>query len=180
MYNETATTIEFVYPVESIFDELSVLSTYAAKNMPITSKVEDAVDAYGISSDEKDFFKIQLSKALTSLFSYYVNQSSTIPDSMFVSKEFNSIECCGFSIKREVCNGQSLYNPNRLSILDDSNKNYLQNYILFEWAKTNSLADSVTIYKMAIEQNIAEIRKNNFELKKRLLGKSYDIFPSAL
>lgn len=177
MYQETTTSIDFAYPIEAVFAEVSLQSIYTAKNMSVTAKGEDAVDAYGITSDEKDFFRAQLDKAITSLFSYYVKQTDSVEDSMFPSKTMNEIECCGFSIKRETQAGKSLYNPNRLKVLDICNSDFLKNYILLEWAKTNMLADGVAIHKSSLDHNIAEIRKNNFEFKKRLYGKTYEVFP---
>lgn len=176
MVNETIDRIEFAFPLDGLFANVSLQSIYSAKNMSVTPSGVDATDAYGIMSDERDFVNANTPKAIADLFALFVKQTHTIEDSLFLKKDLNSIECCGFSIVREVQDGKSLYNPNRLIVLDYNCTDYLKNYILLEWAKTNKLTDNIPIYVNALAENERHIRNNNFEIKKGLYGKTYNPF----
>lgn len=176
MVNETTDKIEFAFPLDSIFENVSLQSIYSAKNMQPTASGEDATDAYGLMTDERDFVNSHIAKAITDLFALFVKQTKTISNSLFVKKTMNNIECCGFSLVRETEDGKSLYNPNRLSVIDYNCESFIHNYILLEWAKANRLESNIGVYTAGMNQNIRNIRNNNFELKKSQYNKTYSPF----
>lgn len=183
MFNETPTAIEFAYPLDALFSQVSLQSIYSAKNMAATPLGLDATDAYGIMTDERDFVNAHIPRAISDLFALFVKQTNTIIDSLFVKKPLgtspNTVDCCGFSIVREMDGHRPLYNPNRLSVIDYNCSDYLKNYILLEWAKTNKIIDNITIYSNALKENETHIRNNNFELKKGQYAKTYNIFSQS-
>lgn len=177
MVNETENRIEFAFPLEALFQKISLQSLYSAKNMGVTANGQDAADAYGVMTDEQDFVNAHVPKAIADLFALFIKQTNTVLDSLFSNKKLNSVDCCGFSLVREIQNGVPLYNPNRLVLIDYNCEAFLKNYILLEWAKANKLGDNITIHQNDMNENIRHIRNNNFELKKGQYAKTYEPFP---
>lgn len=175
MYKENDTTIEFAFPIGAIEQSVYLQSTYGAKNMQATTPGVDIVDAFGLSADEKEFTETQLADALNSLFLLFVGQSEGIENAVTQSKEFEGKECCGFVIKREMNGTEPTYNTNRLKIIDATVADYLKNSILLQWAKTNKIADDVTIYQNAINDNVRIIARQNAEIKKGRYSTTYSI-----
>lgn len=183
MYQEVTKEINFMWPVGQIFDEINLTSMYAARNKaPIDPKNlgADGTDDYAISEEEKEFVMSNLSDAIHELFGVFIRQSRSIQDSVFCDKEIifatKTYIGCGFSITRHVDSaGNSIYNPNRLVLLDIDCLQYLSCYLLRNWWETVKCGDDLAIYQNKLDESQKRIKKHLFELSKPFYKKDYSI-----
>lgn len=179
MIIDKPTEICFAYPIEDVFNGVSLFSAYRAKNM----QVDNAVDKFAISEEERGLIIPLIKTAIQELFSIFVKQTKLIENSVFLSEnkgtEAEPVLCCGFSIEKILdysgVTPKPVYNGNRLASIDALNKKYLLDYTQLEWAKINTLADAITIYANALKDDERRIEQHNFELRKASYSKTYQL-----
>lgn len=179
-YKETDGKTTFSWYTEELFDKANIESLYNHRNT-LDKEGVSQVDKLALSRDEYDFFLMHLKGCLVNLFDDFVKMTKTVTDSLYVDADKPDLadttkhgNQCGFSIVRYTdTSGKSVYNANRLPIIESLAEKSILNYILLEWAKTNKLADEITVRTENVKDARRELVKNLFELKKPLYGKSY-------
>ena len=162
----------FSWYTEELFDKVNIESLYNHRNTTDKDGVQQ-VDKFALSRDEYDYFLLHLKNVMVSLFEDFSKMTKPIdkPDIEDNAKHGNQ---CGFSIVRHVdANNNSVYNTNRLPMVEQFAESIIFNHILLEWAKTNKLADEITIRNANLTEARRQLVNNLFELKKPLYGKSY-------
>lgn len=175
MIAESNNQIGFYYPYSELFSKIELKSTYGAKSMPPTVLGEDAVDAYGLTQSEEPYMRVAIEGALHKLFELFVREARSVEDSLFVSHTIEDTECCGFSVEGQMINEKLTYNTNRAKSVDSACEEYLVNSVLLGWSKTNRLPDDMAIYAIEVEQSMARVKRENFELKKRSYAESFKV-----
>ena len=181
-YKESDGKTTFSWYTEEMFDKISIESMYNHRNT-LDKEGVPQVDQLAISRDEYDFFLMHLKGCLINLFEDFAKMTRTIADSLYVDIDKTDLaddtkhgNQCGFSIVRYTdASGKSAYNTNRLPIVESMAEKIIFNYILLEWAKTNKLADEVTVRTANLKDARRELVYSLFELKKPLFGKSYAV-----
>lgn len=179
-YKEDTGKTTFSWYTEELFDRINIESLYNSRNMYNKDGVSE-VDRFALTRDEYDFFKMHVKNIMVALFEDFSKMTKSVDSSLYMDVDKPDLADatkhgmqCGFSIVRYVdSNNKSVYNTNRLPMVEQLANTIIVNYVLLEWAKTNKLADEVTVRTSNITEARRSLVNNLFELKKPLYGKSY-------
>ena len=179
-YKEMDGKTTFSWYTDELFDKVNIESLYNHRNTTDKEGVPQ-VDKLALSRDEYDYFLLHLKNVMVSLFEDFSKMTKTIDSSLYIDTDKPDLadgtkhgNQCGFSIVRHVdASNNSVYNTNRLPMVEQFAESIIFNHILLEWAKTNKLADEITIRNTNLTEARRQLVSNLFELKKPLYGKSY-------
>ena len=180
MYKEQDGKITISWYTEELFDKANIESLYNHRNT-LDKEGVSQVDRLALSRDEYDFFVMHLKDCMTTLFEDFAKMTKTIADSLYIDVDKLDLadsqkhgKQCGFSIVRYTDGtGKSVYNTNRLPIIESLAEKIIFNYTLLEWAKTNKQADEITVRTENLKNARRQLVESLFEIKKPLVGKSY-------
>lgn len=142
--------ITFYYNIESLFNDVSLLSAYMAKN--ISPEVGTALDEFSVTDDEKDVFGICLKQTLPNISEVMMKLSSCITNAFDGNAVVSADETTG--LKRKAGTYVELtirdnyaYNANVLPLVDAT---------IEECLKYGALAEFYSINTNAVLQNISQ------------------------
>lgn len=184
-YKDKDDRITFSWYTEELFDSISIESLYNHRNTVDKDNVSQ-VDRLAITRDEYDFFLLHLNDCMVSLFEDFAKMTRVVDRSLYVNATKSDLADpskqglqCGFSVVRYAgADSKSVYNANRLPIVEATARRIIFNYVLLEWAKTNKHSDEIAVRTENLKAARRALVDNLFELKKPLFGKSYAAAPN--
>jgi len=109
--------IQFYYNRDTVFDEVSLMSNYMAKNLA-TKDGNSLTDEYAISEDERDLVNISIRAALPDIYEAMTKITTLVADAFDDDVTVSGNSCVSFTILDNAA-----YNDNVLSIVDASLNN---------------------------------------------------------
>lgn len=148
--------VKFSHAVSSLFDSVSLRSTYMTKNMA-TQAGENIGEEYAMSEDERDAFTLSLDMVASDIFEIFLKQTSGVNDAYVASAEEVSITIFD----------NNAYNQNVLTLVDQAMRECIVNGCLKEWFAVCSHAD---LFKLSNERYFMSkelLKRRLFQLKKK-------------
>ena len=155
--------ITFKYPNSSLFDDVSLLSSYMVKNIKMDEA--SALDEFSISEDEKEIFNECLKQALPNLYDVALQM---MPNCEGAFSEGLSDGNISISIKD---NGS--YNVNVLSLVDATLYDCLKYGILSAFYSICVNDALFTIANSKMVANINQLKQRMFQLKKKTVSPQF-------
>ena len=109
--------IQFYYNRDTIFEEVSLMSNYMAKNLA-TKDGNSLTDEYAISDDEHDLVEICIRAALPDIYEAMTKITHSVADAFEDEVTVSGNPCVAFTILDNAA-----YNDNVLSVVDASLNN---------------------------------------------------------
>lgn len=172
--------ILFYYNRDTLFDDVSLMSNFMAKNMT-TQAGDSLTDDYAISDDERDLFGVCVTACLPDIYEAMAKITNSIvpafDDEVTETGQTTGKDITGATVN--VTAGKYIefylldnkaYNANVLTMVDSSLYNALKQGVLREFYSTVIQAD---FFKVCTERFIAELYKlkqRMFQLKKKTLA----------
>ena len=154
---DTSTTgkIKFYYKRDVLFNEISLMSNYMAKNL--SSKDGNSLtDEYAISDDEKDLVDVCIRAALPDIYEAMTKITNAVTNAFEDDTVISGEHCVVFTLQ-----DNDAYNSNVLTLVDASLNNCIKQGTLKEIYSTIVNPD---FFKISAERFVAEL----FKLKQRL------------
>ena len=154
---DTSTTgkIKFYYKRDVLFNEISLMSNYMAKNL--SSKDGNSLtDEYAISDDEKDLVDVCIRATLPDIYEAMTKITSAVTNAFDDDAIISGDHCVVFTLQ-----DNDAYNANVLTLVDASLNNCIKQGTLKEIYSTIVNPD---FFKISAERFVAEL----FKLKQRL------------
>ena len=154
---DTSTTgkIKFYYKRDVLFNEISLMSNYMAKNL--SSKDGNSLtDEYAISDDERDLVDVCIRAALPDIYEAMTKITSAVTNAFDDDAIISGDHCVVFTLQ-----DNDAYNSNVLTLVDASLNNCIKQGTLKEIYSTIVNPD---FFKISAERFVAEL----FKLKQRL------------
>lgn len=151
----TAGTIKFYYNRDVLFNEISLMSNYMAKNLS-TKDGNSLTDEYAISDDERDLVDVCLRTALPDIYEAMTKITNSVSNAFEDDTVISGSHCVVFTLQDNAA-----YNDNVLSLVDASLYNCIKHGTLKEVYSTIVNPD---FFKISAERFVAEL----FKLKQRL------------
>lgn len=154
---DTSTTgkIKFYYKRDVLFNEISLMSNYMAKNL--SSKDGNSLtDEYAISDDEKDLVDVCIRATLPDIYEAMTKITSAVTNAFDDDAIISGDHCVVFTLQ-----DNNAYNANVLTLVDASLNNCIKQGTLKEIYSTIVNPD---FFKISAERFVAEL----FKLKQRL------------
>ena len=154
---DTSTTgkIKFYYKRDVLFNEISLMSNYMAKNLS-TKDGNSLTDDYAISDDEKDLVDVCIRAVLPDIYESMTKITTSVTNAFDDDTVISSDHCVVFTIQ-----DNDAYNDNVLTLVDASLNNCIKYGTLKEIYST---IVNPEFFKVAAERFVAEL----FKLKQRL------------
>ena len=181
--NEPA-KIVFFYNRNTLFNDVSLLSNYMAKNLA-TKDGGSLAEDYTVSDDEKELFAMSLRTVLPDIYEAMTKiTSGVVPafdDSVAESSGVkgvdiggNNVTIAGGDYVEFYIRDNNAYNPNVITLVDASIYNSLKQGALKEIYTTVLQPD---FFKVCSERFVAELfklKQRLFQLKKKSVVGDYD------
>jgi hypothetical protein len=154
---DTSTTgkIKFYYKRDVLFNEISLMSNYMAKNL--SSKDGNSLtDEYAISDDERDLVDVCIRAALPDIYEAMTKITNAVTNAFDDDAVVSGEHCVVFTLQ-----DNDAYNSNVLTLVDASLNNCIKQGTLKEIYSTIVNPD---FFKISAERFVAEL----FKLKQRL------------
>lgn len=156
MINTSVTgQIKFYYKKDVLFNDVSLMSNYMAKNLS-TKDGNSLTDDFAISDDERDLVDVSLRSALPDIYESMTKITNSVSGAFEDDDVISTDHCVSFTIQ-----DNDAYNDNVLTLVDASLYNCLKYGTLKEVYATIVNPD---FYKISAERFVAEL----FKLKQRL------------
>lgn len=154
---DTSTTgkIKFYYKRDVLFNEISLMSNYMAKNLS-TKDGNSLTDEYAISDDEKDLVDVCIRAALPDIYEAMTKITNAVTNAFDDDTVISGDHCVVFTLQ-----DNDAYNPNVLTLVDASLNNCIKQGTLKEIYSTIVNPD---FFKISADRFVAEL----FKLKQRL------------
>ncbi|MBQ2486541.1 MAG: hypothetical protein II518_05735 [Candidatus Methanomethylophilus sp.] len=154
---DTTTTgkIKFYYKRDVLFNEISLMSNYMAKNLS-TKDGNSLTDEYAISDDEKDLVDVCIRAALPDIYEAMTKITSTVTNAFDDDAIISGDHCVVFTLQ-----DNDAYNSNVLTLVDASLNNCIKQGTLKEIYST---IVNPEFFKISADRFVAEL----FKLKQRL------------
>lgn len=183
--SESPAKIVFIYNRDTLFNDVSLMSNYMAKNLS-TKEGNSLTDEYAISDDEKDLVDVSIRAALPDIYEAMTKITSAVvpafeddksidsggsgtPPQVVVGKDISNADVkvpYGHYVAFYILDNKS-YNLNVLTMVDASLYNCLKHGVLKEFYSTVVQAD---FFKICADRFISELFKMKqrlFQLKKK-------------
>lgn len=132
--------IVFYYKTEDLFNDISLLTMYRAKNILAADSKESQIDEVGVSQDELDAFKVFAKTSIFDAFAQVVKMTKGVPSSPWVDSEVSLDESSTSSstITTDKSYGfmifdNEAYNVNMVQLVDHGILQFMRAEILFNW-----------------------------------------------
>ena len=151
----TSGTIKFYYKRDVLFNEISLMSNYMAKNLS-TKDGNSLTDEYAISDDERDLVDVCIRTTLPDIYEAMTKITNSVTNAFDDDTVISGDHCVVFTLQDNAA-----YNDNVLSLVDASLYNCIKHGTLKEVYSTIVNPD---FFKISAERFVAEL----FKLKQRL------------
>ncbi len=157
--------ISFYYKVSDMFDMAQMWTMYKAINK-IDQEGKDLLDSLAITDDEEDFFNSLLNDGASEVFEHFLKYMKTITNAIGLFVSYTpSGGVAADSIYVKIIDHEA-YNPNNINAVDRSLEKCIRFYVLKEWFSHKDLDNDAAKAAAKYNQNIRELFKKSFELKK--------------
>ena len=168
--------ILFYYDHEGLFNDVSLLSNFMAKNIQ-TKDGQHLTDDYSISTDEKDLVDVCVRNCLPDIYDSMIKISfGHIPafeDKVVETGETsgtdihgNTVSLTGTFVELAIRNNMA-YNDNVLTLVDGCLYNAIQYGVLKEFYSTVINADLLKVNTERFMQELIKLEQRLFQLKKK-------------
>ena len=167
--NKDAGTITFYYDSDKLFNDVSLMSAYLAKNW---AESETSVDEYSITEDERELYTICVKQAFPNVYEEMIKLSSGIDnafndDVVIETKEESGLRRdAGKYLEINIVNNNA-YNSNVLNLVDATILDCLKYCILSEFY---TLCLNAGLQKIAYGKfinSLSQLKNRLFQLKKK-------------
>lgn len=147
--------IQFYYNRDTLFNEVSLMSNYMAKNLS-TKEGNSLTDEYAISDDEKDLVDVCIRAALPDIYEAMTKITHSVEGAFSDNETVDGDDCVALTIL-----DNDAYNGNVIDLVDASLYNCIKHGTLKEVYSTIVNPD---FFKVCADRFVAEL----FKLKQRL------------
>lgn len=153
--------IKFYYKRDTIFDEVSLMSNYMAKNLA-TKDGNSLTDEYAISDDERDLVDVCIRAALPDIYEAMTKITHSIVDAFDDEATVGSDLCVTFTIQ-----DNDAYNNNVLTMVDASLNNCIKQGTLREIYSTITQPEFYNVCSTRFIGELYKLKQRLFQLKKK-------------
>lgn len=153
--------IQFYYNRNTVFDEVSLMSNYMAKNLA-TKDGNSLTDEYAISDDEHDLVNICIRAALPDIYEALTKITTLVADAFDDDVTVSGNSCVSFTILDNAA-----YNDNVLSIVDASLNNCVKFGTLKEIYSTLPQPEFFNSCSNRFVGELFKLKQRLFQLKKK-------------
>ena len=153
--------IQFYYNRDTVFDEVSLMSNYMAKNLA-TKDGNSLTDEYAISEDERDLVNISTRAALPDIYEAMTKITTLVADAFDDDVTVSGNSCVSFTILDNAA-----YNDNVLSIVDASLNNCVKFGTLKEIYSTLPQPEFFNSCSNRFVGELFKLKQRLFQLKKK-------------
>lgn len=153
--------IQFYYKRDTVFDEVSLMSNYMAKNLA-TKDGNSLTDEYAISEDERDLVNISIRAALPDIYEAMTKITTLVADAFDDDVTVSGNSCVSFTILDNAA-----YNDNVLSIVDASLNNCVKFGTLKEIYSTLPQPEFFNSCSSRFVGELFKLKQRLFQLKKK-------------
>ena len=171
MFGKKSTgTITFYYDSNVMFDDVSRLSSFMAKNL--SESEGTAIDKFAITDDEKEVYAVCVKQSLTNVYDVLMKLSSGVENAFSDEVEVKTDETDGLErkagkyIELNIQNNRA-HNVNVLQMVDTTVLMCLQYGILAQFYSVNLNADLYRIAKDKLNESLSKLRMRLFQLKRK-------------
>ena len=171
--NKKNGVITFSFDSKELFNDVSLLSAYMAKNMV----AENALDDFIITEDEESVYDVCLRKALPNIYEIMMKLSSGV-DNAFGVVELNEEEWVGLRrpvgkyVEFSIVDNEA-YNSNVLGLVENTLRDCIEYGVLKEFYSISLNLDMQTLAKAKYAENILLLNQRLFQLKKKNVPMMY-------
>ena len=175
--NPEPAKIVFLYKRDVLFNDVSLMSNYMAKNLS-TKEGNSLTDEYAISDDEKDLVDVSIRATLPDIYEAMTKITTAVVPAFFDKKTENA------GTKGTDIGGQSVtltagdyvefyimdnnaYNRNVLTMVDASLYNALKHGVMKEFYSTVLQADFFKVCSERFLSELFKLKQRLFQLKKK-------------
>lgn len=174
--NKEMGVVTFSYDINELFDDVSMLSAYMAKN--IATENGSLMDEFAITDDERDIFKVCLKQAIPNIYESMLKMASGIVNAFDAEVMVEADEGTGLKRKEGTyvefnINDGGSYNTNVLSLVDTTLRECLKHGTLAEYYSTCFHADLYATSRDKYLTNIRQLNHRLFQLKKKPVTSAY-------
>ena len=153
--------IQFYYNRDTIFEEVSLMSNYMAKNLA-TKDGNSLTDEYAISDDERDLVNISIRAALPDIYEAMTKITTLVADAFDDDVTVSGNSCVSFTVLDNAA-----YNDNVLSIVDASLNNCVKFGTLKEIYSTLPQPEFFNSCSNRFVAELFKLKQRLFQLKKK-------------
>ena len=153
--------IQFYYNRNTVFNEVSLMSNYMAKNLA-TKDGNSLTDEYAISDDEHDLVDICIRAALPDIYEAMTKITNLVADAFDDDVTVSGNSCVSFTILDNAA-----YNDNVLSIVDASLNNCVKFGTLKEIYSTLPQPEFFNSCSNRFVGELFKLKQRLFQLKKK-------------
>lgn len=161
---DTSTTgkIKFYYKRDVLFNEISLMSNYMAKNLA-TKDGNSLTDEYAISDDEKDLVDVCIRATLPDIYEAMCKITNAV-DNAFADDETvgTTPNCVVFTLQ-----DNNAYNANVLTMVDASLNNCIKHGTLREIYSTITQPEFYNVCSTRFIGELYKLKQRLFQLKKK-------------
>ena len=168
----TPSTIKFLYNRDTIFNEVSLMSNYMAKNLA-TKDGNSLTDEYAISDDEKDLVNVSIRATLPDIYEAMTkitsDVSSAFDDDVQESAgtdEKGTAYAAGHYVEF-IIKDNNAYNDNVLTMVDASLNNCVKHGALREIYSTITQPEFYNVCSTRFIGELYKLKQRLFQLKKK-------------
>lgn len=153
--------IQFYYNRNTVFNEVSLMSNYMAKNLA-TKDGNSLTDEYAISDDEHDLVDICIRAALPDIYEAMTKITNLVADAFKDDVTVSGNPCVSFTIL-----DNDAYNDNVLSVVDASLENCVKFGTLKEIYSTLPQPEFFNSCSNRFVGELFKLKQRLFQLKKK-------------
>ena len=153
--------IQFYYNRNTVFNEVSLMSNYMAKNLA-TKDGNSLTDEYAISDDEHDLVDICIRAALPDIYEAMTKITNLVADAFKDDVTVSGNPCVSFTIL-----DYDAYNDNVLSVVDASLENCVKFGTLKEIYSTLPQPEFFNSCSNRFVGELFKLKQRLFQLKKK-------------
>lgn len=168
----TPSTIKFLYNRDTIFDEVSLMSNYMAKNLA-TKDGNSLTDEYAISDDEKDLVNVSIRTALPDIYEAMTKITSDVSSAFdddvqetSGTDEKGTAYPAGHYVEF-IIKDNAAYNNNVLTMVDASLNNCIKHGTLREIYSTITQPEFYNVCSTRFIGELYKLKQRLFQLKKK-------------
>jgi len=168
--------IVFHYATEDLFNDISLLTMYRAKNIVDQNKGESQIDEVGVSQDELDIFKVFAKVAIFDAFAQVVKMTKGVPSSpwvdipVYVGESSTSGYVTNENSYGFMIFDHEAYNINVVQLVDHGILQFMRHEILFNWwDRTGVQTEADKAEKKWADARRDLVNKYLFQLRKPLM-----------
>lgn len=163
MYSKDTTnnTIKFYYKRDVLFNEVSLMSNYMAKNLA-TKDGNSLTDEYAISDDERDLVNVSIRATLPDIYEAMVKITNSVSSAFDDDELVGADHCVVF-----VLQDNDAYNSNVLTMVDASLNNCIKHGTLREIYSTITQPEFYNVCSARFIGELYKLKQRLFQLKKK-------------